>query len=228
MYEIFQVLYVNDGAFPFPTCTTLIDGLALIHSHLAWFGLEVRIGQNGEPSKTECVFFLPPQFLTNNKNDAPPPLTNNKDEPLLTTTSTSCALCLTGLQESEQARTAREDTKYDALPETAQIDVVDGYVTFTCKFKHPRSRISYNLRDDNAINARLAAALQSMGALKEVWHNPHLNTYSKYLLFRAIPINLLLWGCENWLLCKSFFHQLAVSLHRNIRRIINILITDVK
>jgi hypothetical protein len=45
VYEIFQLLYVNDGAFPFPTCTTLVDGLmALIHSHLARFGLEVHIG----------------------------------------------------------------------------------------------------------------------------------------------------------------------------------------
>ena len=60
-YEIFQLLYVNDGAFPFPTCTTLIDELALIHSHRARFGLEVHIGRNGKPSKTECVFFPPPQ-----------------------------------------------------------------------------------------------------------------------------------------------------------------------
>jgi hypothetical protein len=118
-------------------------------------------------------------LFTNNKNDTSPSLTNKEDKLLLTTTSTSCALCLTGLQESEQARTAREDAKYDALPETAQIDVADGYVTFTCKFKYLGSRISYNLCNDDNINARLAAALQSMGALKEVWCNPHLNTYSK-------------------------------------------------
>jgi hypothetical protein len=147
VYKIFQLLYVNDGAFPFPTCATLVDGLALIQSHLAQFGLEVHIGQNGEPSKIE----------------------------------------------SEQDRTAREDAKYDTLPETAQNDVVDGYVTFTCKFKYLGSRISFNLCDDDNINDRLAAALQSMGALKEVWHNPCLNTYSKYLLFHAIPINPLLW-----------------------------------
>jgi hypothetical protein len=191
VYEIFQLLYVDDGAFSFPTPATLIDGLALIHSHLARFGLEVHIGRNGEPSKTECVFFPHPQFFTN-KNDASPSLTNNEDEPLLTTTSTSCALCLTGLRESEQARTVREDAKYDALPETAQIDVADGYVTSTCKFKYLGSRISYNLHNDDNINARLAAASQSMGALKEVWCNPHLDTYSKYLLFHVIPINLFL------------------------------------
>jgi hypothetical protein len=62
-YEICQLLYVDDGAFPFPTRDALIKGLALVHSHLAHFGLEVHIGRNGNPSKTECVFFPPPPIL---------------------------------------------------------------------------------------------------------------------------------------------------------------------
>jgi hypothetical protein len=33
-----------------------------------------------------------------------------------------------------------------------------------------------------------------MGKLKEVWCNPHLDVYNKYLLFHAIPMNLLLLG----------------------------------
>ena len=41
-----------------------------------------------------------------------------------------------------------------------------------------------------------------MDALKEVWRNPHLNIYNKYLFFRAIPMNLLLWGVETWSLLK--------------------------
>jgi hypothetical protein len=73
--------------------------------------------------------------------------------------------------------------KYDSLPEMAQIEIADGNVTFSWKFKYLGSQISYNLHNDNDINARLAAASQSMGALKEVWCNPHLDTYSKYLLF---------------------------------------------
>ena len=34
-YEIFQLLYVDDGGFPFPTRSDLIEGVTLIHSHLA-------------------------------------------------------------------------------------------------------------------------------------------------------------------------------------------------
>ncbi len=81
---------------------------------------------------------------------------------------------------------------YDKLDETRDIDVKDGYVTFTRSFRYLGSMISYNLRDDEDITIQVAAATASMGALKEVWQNQHLNIYSKYLLFWAIPMNLLL------------------------------------
>jgi hypothetical protein len=118
------------------------------------------------------------------------------------------------VRESESARIAREDAKYDALPETAKIDdVSNGYVTFLCTFKYLGSKISYSLCDDVDIEAQLAAASQSMDALKQVWRNQHLDTYSKYLFFCAIPINLLLWGCENWPLQQDLLRHLEVFLH---------------
>jgi hypothetical protein len=123
---------------------------------------------------------------------------------------------------------SREDAKYDALPETDQIVIADGYVTFCRKFKYLGSRISYNLQDDDDIKAQLAAANQSMGALKEVWHNRHLETYSKYLLFRAIPMNLLLWGCKIWSLRQALLRKLEVFLHRSIRQVLHISIVQVQ
>ena len=112
-------------------------------------------------------------------------MTNDENNNILWLTNIiACTtLCAPEEQELEQARTAREDVKYDALPEMAQIKIANGYVTFSRKFKYLGSRISYNLCINNNINARLAAASQNMGALKEVWCNPHLDTYSKYLLF---------------------------------------------
>jgi hypothetical protein len=88
--------------------------------------------------------------------------------------------------------------------------------------------ISYNLRDDDNITSRLAAANASMGRLKEVWRNPHLDVYNKYLLFCAIPMNLLLWGAETWSLRKSQLDKLVVFLHRSIRRILQISMTKVR
>ena len=61
-----------------------------------------------------------------------------------------------------------------------------------------------------------------MGAHKEIWSNPNLNTYNKYLLFRAIPMNLLLWGCKTWSLRQSLLDKLEVFLHKSIRRILKI------
>jgi hypothetical protein len=62
-YEIYQILLVDNGAFPFPTCAALIKGLALVHRHLARFGLKEHIRQYSNPSKTKCVFFPPHQFF---------------------------------------------------------------------------------------------------------------------------------------------------------------------
>jgi hypothetical protein len=156
IYEIYQLLYVNDGAFPFPTHATLIKGLALVHNHLARFGLEIHVGRNGDPSKTKCIFFPPPQFFDGNHNSAPV-LTNGVNEPWLiyqdptsnpdTPHNTTKTLCCSKQesQESESAQTAREDAKYDALTETDRINIADGYVTFCWKFKYLGSRISHNL-----------------------------------------------------------------------------------
>jgi hypothetical protein len=189
-----------------------------VHSHLARFGLEVHIGQNGDPSKTECMFFPPLQFFDDIQFSAPA-LTDDVDGPcLLYQDPNSDTLCPSKQesQETEKDQTSREDAKYDALPETDQIIIADGYVTFCCKFKYLGSCISYHLQDDDNIEARLAAVNQSMGALKEVWHNPHLDTYSKYLLFRAISMSLPLWGCKNWSLRQALLRKLEVFLHRSI------------
>ena len=74
--------------------------------------------------------------------------------------------------------------------------MADGFVSFTWTFRFLGLLISYNLRDDDDITARITAANALMDALKELWHNPHLDIYNKYLLIRAIPMNLLLWGGE--------------------------------
>jgi hypothetical protein len=154
-YDIYQLLCVNNGTFPFPTRAALMKGLTLVHSHLTRFGLEVLIGRSGNPSKTECIFFPPPQFFDDIQFSAPA-LTDDVDGPcLLYQDPNSDTLCPSKQEseETEKDQTLREDAKYDALPETDQIVIADGYVTFCRKFKHLGSRISYNLRDDSDIEA---------------------------------------------------------------------------
>jgi hypothetical protein len=64
-YEIFQCLYVDDGAFPFDIQDSLSKGMNLVFKHYARFGLEMHIGRNGGEFKTECVFFPPPNPSNN-------------------------------------------------------------------------------------------------------------------------------------------------------------------
>ncbi len=72
------------------------------------------------------------------------------------------------------------------------------------------------------------AVTQLMGALNNVWNSPHLDIWSKYLLFWAIPMNLLLWGCKTWLMQKALSNKLEVFLHCNIRRILRVSMTKVR
>jgi hypothetical protein len=42
-------------------------------------------------------------------------------------------------------------------------------------WKKNNKNINYSLRDDDDITAQIASATAAMGALKEVWRNPHLD-----------------------------------------------------
>ncbi len=86
-------------------------------------------------------------------------------------------------EQKERSRRKCEEDLYDKLKETQPIQVKDGYVTFCCHFKYLGSFISFCLCNDYDIKKRVTAATQSMGALKNVWDSPHLDIWSKYLLF---------------------------------------------
>ena len=73
----------------------------------------------------------------------------------------------------------------------------------------------------------IAAANASMGAMSKVWDDDNVDTYLKHLIFKAIPYNLLLWGCKIWALRKSILASLEVFLHRGIRRISKIRMSEV-
>ena len=49
-----------------------------------------------------------------------------------------------------------------------------------------------------------------MGALSKLWTDYSVDNLSKYLIFLAVPINLLLWGCEIWEIQTSLLEKLEV------------------
>ena len=67
-----------------------------------------------------------------------------------------------------------------------------------------------------------------MGALREFWIDHAVKTRSKYLIFCAIPLNMLLWGCKSWAIRESLFKKIEVFFHRRIRNILGISIIRIK
>jgi hypothetical protein len=133
-------------------------------------------------------------------------------------------------QHEDNARLRREKERVlcDMLEEAKLIDIEDGCVTFCQHFKYLSSYISFGLTDDYDIKQRLTLATQSMGTLKSIWDNPHLKVWSKYLLFRAIPMNFLFWSWETWSMRKSLLNKLDVFSQQNICQILQVLMTRVK
>ena len=152
----------------------------------------MHAGKGKKASKTECIFFPPPGCFGWKLNL---PTKNRKGKIRMLVTNTK--------QESFESRHKIEERTYKNLPETRLIVVKDGFVTFCWHFKYLGSWISFSLREDHDITKRLAAANASMGAMSKIWDDDHVDTYSKYLLFKAIPYNLLLRGCETWALRKT-------------------------
>ena len=100
--------------------------------------------------------------------------------------------------------------------------MANGNVTFFPHFKYLGSWIPFSLRDDHDVAKRIASANASMGAMSDFWDDNNVDVYSKYLIFRTIPCNLLLWGCESWALRQTLLDALEVFLHRGVRRILQI------
>ena len=118
------MLYVDDEAFVFKSRHQLEIGIPLILRHFAKFGLEMHIGKENKPSKTECVFFPTPWYFTL-------PTLPNSDA----STTTSPFLTDEVKQENKKKKRQREDEQYDKSPDTAIVKFKEGNVKFTRHFK---------------------------------------------------------------------------------------------
>jgi len=226
--KIFQCLYVDDGAFIFSSRDNLIQGVSLIHHHFARLGLEMHIGCGTTPSKTECVFFPPMRFFS---SMLPPNLiqeTGVSDDTLNHDINEALTKTKQQQEETMKQHRAGEELLYDNLEETAPIPVSDRQVTFCRHVKYLGSYVSFCLYNDYDIDKRITDASQAMGAIKTMWDCPHLELWSKYLLFRSTPMNILLWGCKTWSMRKALANKLKIFLHCSIRRFLHVSITRVK
>jgi hypothetical protein len=206
--KILQCLYVDDGAFSsFASRADMTQGLALVYHHFGCLGLEMHIGRGETPSKTECIFSPPPGFFDSHMPALPAQENNNEINNALGYGEDALTDDKQCTKEKERSRHKKHEELHDALEEMQPITVDDGFVSFCRHFKYLGSFISFSLCNDYDIKKRVTAATQSMGVLKNVWNSFHLDIWSKYLLFWAIPMNLLLWGCKTWSMLKGSIQQ---------------------
>ena len=122
-------------------------------------------------------------------------------------------------KENGETRQKINDQMYDNAKETKPILIGEsGIITFSRHFKYLGSYISYALKYYYEIEHRISQASAAMGALKKFWTDKTVKNISKYLIFCAIPCNLLLGGCESWAIREATLNKLEVFLHRNVKK----------
>jgi hypothetical protein len=122
----------------------------------------------------------------------------------------------------------QEGDLYNTLKETQPTAVDDGSITFCWHFKYLESFVSFSLCNNFDIKKSSNSSHTVHGHPKNVWNLPHLDIWSKYLLFCAFPMNLALWVCKTWLMQKALLNKFEVFLHCNIWQILRVSMTKVR
>lgn len=107
------------------------------------------------------------------------------------------------------------EESYENSPETNRITIGDGFVDSTKHSNYVGSNISYHMRDNYDIE-------RSMGSFSIYWNTSHVHMFYKYIIFMAISVNLLLWGCESRALNESSLNRLDVFLYKSVTRVVRI------
>jgi hypothetical protein len=108
----------------------------------------------------------------------------------------------------------------------ATADIIFGdqnqyYISFTDKFQYLGSRITTDLKDIADINNRLRQAKGQVATLGTFFHTD-ADTWSKRLIFLAIPTNTALYGAESWTLTAKLRRRISAFYHTSICRILGI------
>ena len=155
LLELFNVLCVENFAFPFEDRDQLTLGAQLIFDHFKRFRTEMHIGRGGKSSKTECMFF-PPLGLLKKKQILPAPENGILD---------TLTKMLNTVHEKGEEKGSRKETEYNQLAKTRLIVVADCFISFYAHFKYLGSWLSFSLRDDYNVGRRIGISNASMGAL---------------------------------------------------------------
>ena len=99
---------------------------------------------------------------------------------------------------------------YDKSMNTKNIIGDFGFIPFTKEFKYLGSIVSSDLDDYTDISFRIKKASQP-GVLNFFWDSDHVDISANLHMYLAIPIHLLLRGCQTWAITKILTQKLEVS-----------------
>eukprot|EP00978_Attheya_sp_CCMP212_P010941 scaffold26612_cov56-Attheya_sp.AAC.9 len=121
------------------------------------------------------------------------------------------------------------NNKY-SLADTTQFDVGGRFCALhTKQFRYlGLTTITSLLNDSIDIDVRISQASKAMGALRKYFRYKQVSLTAKRLIYLAIPINLVLWGAESWVISGKSIEKLSVFHTRSIRAIIRINIYQVQ
>ena len=106
--------------------------------------------------------------------------------------------------------------------ERTPIPVGDAEIESVGKFTYLGSLIDNNGRMDAEVDRRIVSASKAFGALHSaVFKDRHLNT-TKWIVYQACVLSVLLYGSECWTLLRKYHKRLNAFHHRCIRTILGI------
>jgi hypothetical protein len=190
-------------------------------------GLEMHVGRGETKSKTEAMYFPTNAFF---KQPAPTTITDSPDSSNLSTINPAEDTSEHyGAKTYSKLTQNQREAMYHASPNTDRVYMQDetSYIDFTPHFKYLGTYISFDLSADFDINNRITKASREMGRLRHFFNNQYVELNFKHQVFLQYIVNILLWGCESWAIKDYHFKQLNSFIHRSIRRILHIRMSQV-
>ena len=207
---------MDDGAFVFNNRKDLETESLIAFTQMKHLGLNMHVGVGKKTSKTEAMYIPHRSIIRSWINDHDKNLLSQSNLPVLDP--------LTKKRKTSFKQMSHIVEKYyDRSSKTKKYFLEDhGIISFTILYKYSGSWISFDLSDEFDIEERIKNANKAMRALGFYWKSQKVDLHFKYLIYQAITINLLLWGCESWALMKVLISKLEVFYNRCIRNILDI------
>ena len=104
---------------------------------------------------------------------------------------------------------------------TSDLNLGNGYfISFCDNFPYLGTIISSDLKDDTDIKTRIRKARTGFAMMRSVLTDHRLRQSLRIQLYKQIPLNIALWGCDSWALKDDHIRQLAQFHHDSIRSIL--------